>query len=131
MNFKKIIYLSIHFQLCWVLVALCRLSPAVMSWGCSSLQSTGSSACELGGRSSPALEHRLGSCVHGRSCSTACRILPDQGSNPCLRHWQADFFTTKPPGKPWMSGILTEIGKGIRRKAPRGKVERTGCVWEL
>ena len=24
------------------------------------------------------------------SCSTACGIFPDQGSNPCLLHWQAE-----------------------------------------
>ena len=26
----------------------------------------------------------------GLSCSAACGIFPDQGSNPCLLHWQAD-----------------------------------------
>ena len=25
--------------------------------------------------------------------------LPNQGSNPCLLHWQVDSFTTEPPGK--------------------------------
>ena len=35
---------------------------------------------------------RAGSVVvaHGLSCSVACGIFPDQGSNPCLLHWQAD-----------------------------------------
>ena len=28
--------------------------------------------------------------VHGLSCSTACGIFPDQGSNPCPLHWQED-----------------------------------------
>ena len=28
--------------------------------------------------------------AHGLSCSAACGILPDQGSNPCPLHWQAD-----------------------------------------
>ena len=27
--------------------------------------------------------------AHGPSCSAACGILPDQGSNPCPLHWQA------------------------------------------
>ena len=27
-------------------------------------------------------------------------ICLDQGSNPRVLHWQAEFFTTKPPGKP-------------------------------
>ena len=30
--------------------------------------------------------------AHGLSCSTACGIFPDQGSNPCPLHWQADSF---------------------------------------
>ena len=28
--------------------------------------------------------------AHGLSCSTACGIFPDQGSNPCPLHWQLD-----------------------------------------
>ena len=28
--------------------------------------------------------------AHGPSCSAACGILPDQGSNPCPLHRQAD-----------------------------------------
>ena len=28
--------------------------------------------------------------AHGLSCSAACGILPDQGSNPCPLHWEAD-----------------------------------------
>ena len=28
--------------------------------------------------------------VHGFSCSAACGIFPDQGSNPRPLHWQAD-----------------------------------------
>ena len=33
---------------------------------------------------------RLSTCGHGPSCSAACGIFPDQGSNPCPLHWQAD-----------------------------------------
>ena len=28
--------------------------------------------------------------VHGRGCSLPCGIFLDQGSNPCLLHWQVD-----------------------------------------
>ena len=28
--------------------------------------------------------------AHGLSCSVACGIFPDQGSNPRPLHWQAD-----------------------------------------
>ena len=30
--------------------------------------------------------------AHGLSCSTACGILPDQGSNLCPLHYQADSY---------------------------------------
>ena len=35
---------------------------------------------------------RAGSVVvaHGPSCSAACGIFPDQGSNPCPLRWQVD-----------------------------------------
>ena len=35
---------------------------------------------------------RAGSVVvaHGPSCSAACGVFRDQGSNPCPLHWQAD-----------------------------------------
>ena len=35
---------------------------------------------------------RAGSVIvaHGPSCSAACGIFPDQGSNLCPLHWQAD-----------------------------------------
>ena len=36
--------------------------------------------------------------VHRLSCSSACGIFLDQGSNLCLLHWQS--FTTEPSGKP-------------------------------
>ena len=29
---------------------------------------------------------------HGLSCSAACGIFPDQRSNLCLLHWQADSY---------------------------------------
>ena len=28
--------------------------------------------------------------VHGFSCTAACGIFPDKGSNPCPLHWQVD-----------------------------------------
>ena len=30
--------------------------------------------------------------AHGLSCSSPCRIFPDQGLNPCSLHWQADCY---------------------------------------
>ena len=96
------IYLFISlFWLCWVFVSVRGLSLAVASGGHSSsrcaglslsrsllLRSTGSS--------------RSGSVVvaHGPSCSAACGILPDQGSNPCPLHWQADSQPLRHQGSP-------------------------------
>ena len=38
--------------------------------------------------------------VHRLSCSKACGIFPDQGSNPCLLHWQADSLPLRHQGSP-------------------------------
>ena len=85
--FYLFIYLFIHsfiyLWLCWVFVSVRGLSPVAASGGHSSsrpllLWSTGS--------------RRAGSVIvaHGPSRSAACGILPDQGSNPCPLHRQAD-----------------------------------------
>ena len=52
-------------------------------------------------------KHRLSSCSsqaveYGLSCSAACQIFPDQGSNSYLLHWQVGFFPTVPPGKSYL-----------------------------
>ena len=38
--------------------------------------------------------------AHGLSCSVACGIFPDQGSNPCSLHWQADSQSLCHQGSP-------------------------------
>ena len=45
---------------------------------------------------------RAGSAVvaHGPSSSAACGIFPDQGSNPCPLHWQADSQPLRHQGSP-------------------------------
>ena len=45
---------------------------------------------------------RAGSVVvgHRPSCSAACGIFPDQGSNPCPLHWQADYQPLRHQGSP-------------------------------
>ena len=50
---------------------------------------------------------RTGSVVvaHGLSCSVACGILPDQGSNPCPLHWQADSQPLRHQGSPQMQSL--------------------------
>ena len=82
------IYLFILFcWLCWVFVSVRGLSLVVASGGHSSSQCTGFSLSRpllLRGTGS----RRAGSVVvaHGPSCSMACGIFPDQGSNPCPLH---------------------------------------------
>ena len=38
--------------------------------------------------------------IHGPSCSAACGIFLDQGSNPCLLHWQEDSLPLGHHGRP-------------------------------
>ena len=52
----------------------------------------GARACHCHGLSLRSTGSRRAGSVavaHGPSCSTACGIFPDQGSNPCPLHWQA------------------------------------------
>ena len=85
------IYLFIYLWLCWVFVSVRGLSPVAASGGHSSSRCAGLSL------SRPLLLRSTGSrhagsvvVAHGPSRSAACGIFPDQGSNPCLLHWQAD-----------------------------------------
>ena len=121
--FLIIIYLFIYLCLCWVFVAVRGLSPVAASGGHSSSRRMGLSL------SRPLLlwntgSRRAGSVIvaHRPSCSVACGIFPDQGSNLCPLHWQADsqplrhqgspaggFLTTAPPGKPLDFPLLEEM----------------------
>ena len=94
------IYLFI-FWLCWVLVSVRGLSLVVASGGHSSSWCAGLSL------SWPLLlwstgSRRAGSVVvaHGPSCSAACGIFPDRGSNPCPQHWQANYQPLCHQGSP-------------------------------
>ena len=96
--FFKFIY---YFWPCWVLVSAQGLSLVAASRGHSSSRCAGLSL------SRPLLlrstgSRRAGSVVvaHGSSCSAACGILPDQGSNPCPLHWQADSQPLRHQGSP-------------------------------
>ena len=77
------------------------LSLVVASGGHSSSRCTGLSlSWPLLLRSTGS--RRTGSVIvaHGPSCSTACGIFPDQGSNPCPLHWQADSQPLRHQGSP-------------------------------
>ena len=45
--------------------------------------------------------------AHGPSCSAAYGIFPDQGSNPCPLHWQADSQPLCHQGSPGLSILFT------------------------
>ena len=84
-------FFYIYFWLCWVFVYVRGLSLVAASGGHSSSRCAGLSLSRpLSLRSTGS--RRAGSVVvaHGPSCSAACGIFPDQDSNPCPLHWQAD-----------------------------------------
>ena len=91
----------IYFWLCWVFVSVRELSLVAVSGGHSSSRCAGLSL------SRPLLLWSTGSrrassviVAHGPSCSAACGIFPDQGSNPCPLHWQADSQPLRHQGSP-------------------------------
>ena len=47
--------------------------------------------------------------AHGPSCSVACGIFPDQGSNPCPLHKQADSQPLRHQGSPKINFFLKSI----------------------
>ena len=101
--FKLWVYLFIYLfnlWLCWVFVSVRGLSLVAASGGHSSSRCAGLSLTRplLWSTSS----RRAGSVVvaHGPSCSAACGIFPDQGSNPCPLHWQVDSQPLSHQGSP-------------------------------
>ena len=94
----------IYLWLCWVFVSVWGLSLVVESKGHSSSQ------CTVLSQLQPLLLRSTGSrhagsvtVAHGPRCSAACGILPDQGSNLCPLHWQADSQPLRHQGSPeWL-----------------------------
>ena len=95
-------FLFIYLWLCWVFISAHGLSLVAASRGYSLLRCVGFSLgwllllrrMALGAWASVLVAHGLysiGSVVvaHGLSCSAACGIFLDQGSNSCPLHWQA------------------------------------------
>ena len=48
--------------------------------------------------------------VYGLCCSAACGIFPDQGSNPCPLHWQADSKPLNLQGSPLLHFTIESSG---------------------
>ena len=102
-----------YFWLCWGFVAMCRLF-CYGEWGYSLvavhglLLAVASLVAEHGLQdtqvsvvAAPGVQS-TGSVVVvlELSCSAACGIFPDQESNPCLLHWQADSSPLSHQGSP-------------------------------
>ena len=105
----------IYFWLCWVFVSVLGLSLVVASGGHSSSRCTGLSL------SRPPLLRSTGSrcagsviVAHGPSCSAVCGIFPDQGSNPCPLHLQADSQPLRHQGSPLVDFLMIVILTGVR-----------------
>ena len=99
--FFNFIYLFIYLWLCWVFVSVRGLSLVAASGGHSSSRCVGLSLSRSLLLQSTGSRH-AGSVIvaHGPSCSMAYGILPDQGSNPCPLHWQADSQPLRHQGSP-------------------------------
>ena len=117
--FFNFIYLLIYLWLCWVFASVRGLSPVAASGGHSSSQCAGLSLSRpLSLRSTGS--RRTGSAIvaHGPSRSAACGILPDQGSNPCPLHWQADSQPLRHQGSPKV--FTSCFGGQARGSSPYG-----------
>ena len=77
-----------------------------------SLQSTGS--------------RHAGSVVvaHGPSCPAACGTFPDQGSNPCPLHWQADSQPLRHQGSPSFCFFKDKMFRSKKKKKTTVKKPR-------
>ena len=95
-----------------------RCTGLSLSWPLL-LQSTGS--------------RRAGSVVvaHGPSCSVACGIFPDQGSNPCSLHYQADSQPLHHQGSPRTTFNSSQISLLVWLHSDSPRLPRTKMAVEL
>ena len=133
-NFHSLLLLLLS---CWVFVVACKLFLAVAAGAALPSQASrcrawalgceGSSSCSTWAQYSwledpkmcttPVVEAQGHSSVssvavvHRPSCSMACGIFTDQGSNPCPLHWQVYSYLLYLQGSPnfhyllWLSSI--------------------------
>ena len=105
-NYLGVVFLFIFFLFIFgcggssLLLGLFSSCGAQASY-CSGFSCWGARALELKDFSNCGLQSTgLVVAAHGPSCSGACRIFPDQGSNTCLLHWQADSLPPSHQGSP-------------------------------
>ena len=102
-----LIYFIYFFMVVLVFVSVRGLSLVAASGGHSSSRCAGLSLPR------PLLLQSTGSrctgsvtVAHGPSCSAACGIFPDQGSNPYPLHWQEDSQPLNHQGSPNAGSFL-------------------------
>ena len=103
-NFYLFIYGCVGFSFLYEGFLQLRQEGATLHRGARATHYRGHSLRSTGSR-------RAGSAIvaHGPSCSAACGIFPDQGSNPCPLHWQADSQPLRHQGSPQWSFIYSEL----------------------
>ena len=104
-------FLQLRKEGAYSLVAVLARAPHCSGFSCCwapALGLLGSSSCSLW-----ALECRLSSCGTLASCSTACGIFPDQGSNLYPQHWQANSQPLNHQGSPGLVSCLLKISNVI------------------
>ena len=123
----------IYFWLRWVFASVRGLSLVVASGGPSSSRCAGLSLSRtLLLRSTGS--RRAGSVIvaHGPSCYAACGIFPDQGSNSCPLHWQADSQPLRHHGSPPQGSfkrlLSSEISLGVRRQMRKDPMQRLSLI---
>ena len=105
-----VVFFLFYLWLCWVLVSARGPSPVAASGGHSSSRCAGLSPSRpLPLRSTGSRRAGSAAVAHGPSHSAACGILPDQGSNPCPLHWQADSQPLRHQGSPRQQFCLTRV----------------------
>ena len=93
-----------------VFVSVRGLSLAVASGGHSSSRCAGLSlSWPLFLRSTGSRCAGSAIVAHGPSCSAVCGIFPDQGSNPCPLHWQADSQPLRHQGSPKFTALKKKL----------------------
>ena len=103
-------YFLIFFKKLFIYLFILGCVGSPFLWGLSPVAASGghsSSRCAGLSLSRPLLLRSTGSrragsagVAHGPSCSAACGIFPDQGSNPCPLHRQADSQPLRHQGSP-------------------------------
>ena len=106
-KYQIFFFLNFGFYLFILFMALLGLRFCARAFSSCAMRGHSSLQCAGLSLSRPLLlrstgSRRAGSAIvaHGPSRSVACGIFPDQGSNPCPLHWQADSQPLRHQGSP-------------------------------